>query len=504
MRLRNILKEIKKHTWWSEEAPGVPMFCIWIREFIRQSKFWHPKLPTIALMFFKKDFIYEETPEDQKIKIWNYVLKKYLADPSSQKRQYRIWQSFVKNLKAEGNLFLARHKTMTETEVANSFTHFVGFVQDHWAMTWVQESADIFSSYRLLKLLKKEVPPSWKDKIIDIALTLSAPLKLSFMEEEKIELLGLEIKWYECLRKTRALKEVPLPLEQKIKALAQKYIWFSSNYKEGKSLSALYLWKQMYDQCRQKSRQEILKKLSSLKTKVVRLRKKKIKLLRSLNLSKRLLASLKLLEFWANWIDERKKVALMANWYLERYAQEIAKRLRCNVWEVKYMTLEEIQSALLYKKLISRKVLRSRRKFSVFVETKQDRRICENIFVGKEAQRLWEALFSLEKTKEIRGQVASAPVKSLEGKAQVVLDVSKQRFEAGNILVTTMTRPEFMPLLHQAKAIITDEGGLICHAAIISRELGIPCLIGTKIATKVLHNGELVKIDLVKGTVKVK
>ena len=72
-----------------------------------------------------------------------------------------------------------------------------------------------------------------------------------------------------------------------------------------------------------------------------------------------------------------------------------------------------------------------------------------------------------------------------------------QKFEQGDILVASMTRPELVPAMKKAAAVITDEGGITCHAAIVSRELGIPCIIGTKIATKVLNDGDLVEI---KGT----
>ena len=65
-----------------------------------------------------------------------------------------------------------------------------------------------------------------------------------------------------------------------------------------------------------------------------------------------------------------------------------------------------------------------------------------------------------------------------------------------------MTRPDFMPLMRKAKAVITDEGGITCHAAIVSRELGIPCIIGTKIATKVLKDGDMVEVDANKGIVR--
>jgi phosphoenolpyruvate synthase/pyruvate phosphate dikinase len=71
------------------------------------------------------------------------------------------------------------------------------------------------------------------------------------------------------------------------------------------------------------------------------------------------------------------------------------------------------------------------------------------------------------------------------------------------ILVISMTRPEFIPYLKNCKAIITDEGGITCHAAIVSRELKIPCIISTKIATQVLHDGDLVEVDADKGIVRI-
>ena len=72
-----------------------------------------------------------------------------------------------------------------------------------------------------------------------------------------------------------------------------------------------------------------------------------------------------------------------------------------------------------------------------------------------------------------------------------------------DILVSPMTRPDFVPAMKIAGAVVTDEGGVICYAAIISRELGIPCIVGTKIATKVLHDGDLVEVDADNGVVRI-
>ena len=71
------------------------------------------------------------------------------------------------------------------------------------------------------------------------------------------------------------------------------------------------------------------------------------------------------------------------------------------------------------------------------------------------------------------------------------------------MLVTTMTQLNMLVFAGKAGVIVTDEGGITSHAAIIARELNIPCIIGTKIATQVLKDGDLVEVDANKGTVKI-
>ncbi|MFC1612888.1 PEP-utilizing enzyme [Patescibacteria group bacterium] len=91
-----------------------------------------------------------------------------------------------------------------------------------------------------------------------------------------------------------------------------------------------------------------------------------------------------------------------------------------------------------------------------------------------------------------------------KGKAKIVFELSElNKIENGNILITPMTTPEMMPALKKASAIVTDEGGITCHAAIVSRELKKPCIIGTKIATKILRDGQIVKVDADKGIVRI-
>lgn len=78
-----------------------------------------------------------------------------------------------------------------------------------------------------------------------------------------------------------------------------------------------------------------------------------------------------------------------------------------------------------------------------------------------------------------------------------------EKVKDGNVLISPMTMVDFMPIMQKASAFVTDEGGLLCHAAIVAREMRKPCVIGTKIATQVLNDGDLVEVDADNGKVKI-
>ena len=90
-----------------------------------------------------------------------------------------------------------------------------------------------------------------------------------------------------------------------------------------------------------------------------------------------------------------------------------------------------------------------------------------------------------------------------EGRVKIIKDptCSSCDFQEGDILVTKITNPAMIMILSKAAAIVTDIGGLTSHPAIVSRELGIPCVVGTEKATKVLKDGMNVRVDGEKGVI---
>jgi pyruvate,water dikinase len=100
----------------------------------------------------------------------------------------------------------------------------------------------------------------------------------------------------------------------------------------------------------------------------------------------------------------------------------------------------------------------------------------------------------------VQGQGAAPGIVS--GRVVIIRDVKDTgAVKEGDILVTRMTNPDMVPAMRKVAAIVTDEGGMTCHAAIVSRELGTPAVVGTKTATNVLKNGQLVTVDGERGLI---
>jgi len=116
--------------------------------------------------------------------------------------------------------------------------------------------------------------------------------------------------------------------------------------------------------------------------------------------------------------------------------------------------------------------------------------------------RGWEFEKNDTTVSEVKGSVAY-PGKVV-GAAKIIStkkDIGKVK--EGDILITPMTSPSFLPYMRLAAAFVTDEGGITCHAAIVAREMGKPCIIGTKIATQVFKDGDMVEVDAEKGMVRI-
>ncbi len=181
----------------------------------------------------------------------------------------------------------------------------------------------------------------------------------------------------------------------------------------------------------------------------------------------------------------------------------LAKELAVDYLQWNNLKSGEIEDILQGKLKVSDKELDERSEGYVFLMENGK----EKLVVGENAKKMaeWidENVGGVDKDiKEIKGQSVSFGL--VEGMVRIALTPKESyKLEKGDVLVCSMTSPDYVPAMKKATAIVTDEGGLLSHASIVSRELGKPCVVGTKIATKVLKDGDLVEVDANRGIVRI-
>lgn len=203
---------------------------------------------------------------------------------------------------------------------------------------------------------------------------------------------------------------------------------------------------------------------------------------------------IKILRLFALWREERKTYAQRLSLAYESIIVQAAEELKVSKKAVSYAFYEEAgQIKNNEKKFLSRS-----QRCVLFFKKKSKKGV---ILPDKEANFIIEKFKKVE-AKELKGMTACKG--KAKGIAKVIIKNSEfKKFKKGDILVTTMTRPEFIPLIKIAAAIITEEGGLTSHAAIVSREFNTPCIVGAKNVTQLLQSGDLVEVDADKETIKI-
>ena len=226
------------------------------------------------------------------------------------------------------------------------------------------------------------------------------------------------------------------------------------------------------------------------------LKREKKKIIKEYNLPKQLVARLETLEFLTSWQDERKKYILIAVGYEDLLLAELARRMSIPIEHLRYLRVEELDSDI--KSLAGE--LEKRRTGSIYVQRFE--KPGSEVATGEEFLKIKKTLESSESllVKELSGNAAS--VGKVIGRVKVCTTIaSLAKVEDGDVLVASMTRPEYMLAMKKAAAFVTDEGCITCHAAIVAREMHKPCVIGTKNATKVLKDGDLVEVKGSHGLV---
>lgn len=462
---------------------------------------------TMAIFFIFNNYIHWYWSDVDMKQLREKMILKIKRQPNFLKKFLADWQ---KKLKLFYNLLplisKERLKKISDEQLLRLFNDFYSRFIDEFSM--MMAVADAFSMHadRFLEPAFKKFLKNNFEKYFSI---LISPIDKSFINLEEDNRLRIlkeiekNIKLFKIFSSSpknkipKLLDKFPL-IKKKLQNHVRNFFWLRNNYAYAPYLNEKFFIGELKEMIRNQIEPE--KALKEGKQKQKTIGKQKKELIKKLRLPAKLKLYIKLSEIFFYGQDRRKQALITSFWYQNLFRDEFARRLKVEGEEVKYALCSELIDLLLNKTEYSRKEWRERKKHCLVVGTPNG----SYIYSGKEVEEIHRLLFLLkqERVKEISGMIASRGV--AKGRVKIIRKTHDLiNMKSGDILVASMTRPEMVTAVKKASAIITDEGGITCHAAIISRELGIPCIIGTKVATQVLRDGDLVEVDADKGLVKI-
>lgn len=467
MNKLNLFKKELKEDWELMGFNGVPLFLapssasggknMQKKLGYSYSKFLFKFVGDVGEMnYLNRDFDY----------IWKQI-KLHLAKNPNYLKDLR--EQYLKHV--SGNKYFNLRKeylsNLSNDELIKMFRMMTDWQTDSIDIAHLLDAVNFRAGDELFRKLVKRIGLKDAEEYITL---LTSPTENSFIANEENELLEIS--------------KDQLNLTENIEKHRLKYEWLENSYAGNKNLTSSYFIQKIRNGLQAKSSEPI--------------KKKKGEFISKLKLPKSMVDLIDLIDFCAVWQDERKANLLRGVGSLDKVADEVSERTGIPIEYIYYLVPSEIR---LIKNLSEIKTkeqdLAQRRKGIYILQT-----IEGEIFVTGEDFIKLNAMTKTEPlTDEIKGFVANKGY--AKGKAQICLGLeSIKNFQEGNILVAPMTRPEYAPAMKKAIAIVTDEGGITSHAAIVSRELNIPCVIGTKVATKIIKDGDLVEVDANKGLVR--
>ena len=398
---------------------------------------------------------------------WHYMFKQ-----SARKKIWRAWQRDVKNVQNWQKEIekLGTLSRLSQKEFVALWKKMQSVLYQFWPNGLISELAN----YGADKPIENELREYIKNELELAAAmeTLTTPEKISFYQEEELDLAQTS----------------------DVKAHAQKYFWIGNGYGGVHTLDVDYFAKRKKE-LPLSFKKEVQERLTEIK-------KKKSEVSKKYRLSPHVIEMCNTFVNGIEWQDQRKKMILIYVHYKELMLSEASRRLHIPEDDLRNFGTAEIFE-MLHGKLPSQKMIKDRRvAFAAAMVPNKELKMLNS----KTALTYWKTYLEKQidsSTKELRGIVVSSSAKPIRARVKILRDPhNADSFDKGDILVAPMTTPEYIFAMKKASAIITDTGGLMSHAAITSRELGVPCIVGTKYSTSWLKDGDLVEVDTNQGVVR--
>ena len=418
---------------------------------------------------------------------WSNIGKRYLFEIIA--RPEKLEKLLSANRKAADNLrkFCENLKkinveNLKPRQLSKIFKQYHYYHHELWTLGQVPNVLELensfFADYLKLLIEKKDIG---KKETLQAFQTLTMPRELSASQKEEREMLRLVSRPYD---------------RQVIVRHWKKFYWLNFGW-TGPGSDLEYFIQVFRGLKRQK--QTFKQALIKIKRDKEIVKEKKVWIKR-LALSAREQKLFRLLEELLFMKVYRMDALFFSFAVIQPFLQKIAKDNFLSLKQVYHLPQSYLIQKLSQNKLNIHEI-NDIAKYSVrYFDGKQI-----NLLVGEKALEIAKQIKkSLPKEKNVsilKGECA------FPGKVSGVVKIvnfaeEMKKFEEGDILVSYVTDPSLLPIMKKASAFVTNTGGLTCHAAIVARELQIPCVIGTKIATRVFKDGDRVEVDANKGTVK--
>lgn len=391
-----------------------------------------------------------------------------------QKRVDKLYEFLDKN-------FSQSVEFWSDKKLVNFLHRFDSLALNHWKKGVLCEWTDP-SGYNLMKTEILKYCSNLTDEEINL---LTAPERPTFIQQELLDRVKIIKK-----------KKRGLNIYRDLEKHTQKYFWFKNNWAYVHNLTVEDFVKDVDDSIKdwdntKERAEDVIVYLKNIKTRKKALIKKKF-------IPKEAQNIFYLFTRITDWRDERKKMATcIPNSYLYKILHRLARENNITEEQAGQLIFFEVNGWKLFKKIINN----SNRRVSEWVYYCRKNGDCQS-FYGSVAKEIFNTLVKTLDKGVLHGMVANKG--AVVGRVRIVETKNDfNKMKKGDILVATMTRPEYVPIMRLAGGIVTNEGGVTCHAAIVSRELNTPCIIGTQIATEALKDGDMVEVDANNGVVKI-
>lgn len=503
---------LDKNELWIEEGKCLPLMGdVCIRAMSETSKYFKPGLK-FCIFSFEEDYMKQALSIPESIENCETQFKALKKDPEKIKNFVKLCKdnySATRKAAARTSFVVMRH--LSKDQLLKEFDDFNKIIREFWEISLVIEPYNPFLDDVYYPYFEKLVKDPKRAK--EAFAILTSPTEPSFITQERRDMLEIIVKYLNTQKEQELILKMPVAdylaeikfnnpeLFRRLFEHQQNYHWIQNSYEQRIVLTIYDFINFIRDNIKEASIGSIKEQLAKINNYEYLINKQN-QLIKELKLNA---DTVKELEFIreVTWLkDERKEVILKILDILFCFLEEFGKRTGIDPKLIGYSSIEEVPAIL--ENNFDLNILQQRRSKSFWISQTGNR---ISRITGNEAVTLKEKLFPKQEAKkldELRGNVASiGPDPVVIGKVRVILDPKNQKIENSEILVTSMTRPEFVPIMRKALGVITDEGGITSHAAIISREMNKPCIIGTKFATKILKDGDEVELRMNHGSIRI-